>query len=156
LLQWNSKDLEVGMSSEKNIGKKIADWFKDNTWIYRTVVTIGLALILAVVSINIGLGSSGSGDGNNIFNGGIDWEWSFDDEDSVDNSEETEKESTSSSTDTCKHSWKQIDKREPTCIEAGATKFECSYCGEERTSYVRAEGHDFYGGQCIKCGVQEE
>lgn len=141
------------MSSEKSVGKKIATWFKNNTWIYSTVVVITLSLVLAIVSINIGLGSSGN-NSNNIF-ADIDWEWSFDDEDTEEDSGDVEEESASDSANTCKHTWKQTDKREPTCIEAGVTKYECIYCGETRTSYVRAEGHDFYGGECIKCGVQE-
>ena len=151
------------MSSEKNIGKRIADWFTDNTWVYSTVVTIGLALILAVVSINIGLGSSGGG--NNMFNGGIDWEWSSEEDESWEDSSEMDssivKEDNSSQTsssldDTCNHEWVEVERKEATCTQSGYIKYICEVCEGKKSNYLRSQGHYFFNGKCIKCGEYEE
>ena len=143
------------MSSKKNIGKQIADWFQDNTWIYSTVVTIVLALILAIVSINVGLTTSGD---NNFFNGGMDWEWSIeedDDDDSDSNKEEDSSVLNSSSVVVCEeHDWVYVGTKEPTCIDAGMHNYKCSVCSKTKMTSIRPKGHDFVDGSCTRCGAR--
>lgn len=147
------------MKSKKSIGKRIVEWFSDNTWIYGVTITIAICGVLAFVSISLG---KEKGNGNNMFIGGIELEWSFDeasDEDNLGGSsggeEFSEADSPESSIICEEHTWVLVGIKDPTCVGAGYREMKCSYCGKIDRTEILSLGHEYAGGCCVRCGRSE-
>lgn len=56
------------------------------------------------------------------------------------------------------HSWDSGKvTKEATCTENGTTTYTCTVCGETKTEdNIPATGHQFFGGNCNKCGISED
>ncbi len=157
------------MKSKKSIGKRIVEWFSDNTWIYGATITIAICGVLAFVSISLG---KEKGNGNNMFVGGIELEWSFDEEEqsksndyyeesneSLENSKENSSEGNSSvsgnANANCVHKWQCVENTFATCEKEGVIIYECQNCGGFDKIIRPALGHEYAGGCCVRCGRSE-
>ena len=150
------------MKSKKSIGKRIIEWFSENTWIYGATLTILLCGVLAFLAISM---SKETTDGDNMFIGGRYWPIKIEsslgsgEESSIENSEESAGASdgeSSSEVVSCsgEHVWEILERREPTCTTYGVTKYICAVCGDTSKKPVAISplGHVYIDGACARCG----
>lgn len=149
------------MKSQKSIGRRIIEWFSENTWIYGATLTILLCGVLAFLAISM---SKETTDGDNMFIGGRYWPIKIESssesvgESSIENSEESagaSEEESSSEVVSCsgEHVWEILERREPTCTGYGVTKYICTVCGDtSKKVAIPPLGHVYIDGACARCG----
>ena len=157
------------MKSKKSIGRRIIEWFSENTWIYGATLTILLCGVLAFLAISM---SKETTDGDNMFIGGRYWPIKIEsssesgeessiesgEESSIVNSEESagaSDEDGSSEMAACsgEHVWEILERREPTCTGYGVTKYICTVCGDtSKKVAISPLGHVYIDGACARCG----